>query len=120
VSEDWKADVCIIGCDTNAHDNLPEMKWLVSGSGAGFEDSFSMCHPDLSKAKNWGYTWDNNNPLTQGNLREPDQRLDYVLFRCLKRTPNSPRLTCTDSRIVLDGPTAQSDHYGILTTFSWQ
>ncbi|MEW6058362.1 MAG: endonuclease/exonuclease/phosphatase family protein [Bdellovibrionota bacterium] len=96
--------------DTNADGKQPEMKWLHGE--AGFIDSYVVANPDLEKAPHKGNTWDNKNALTQGNLKEPDQRVDYVSIRPGERH----EVEVLSSKLVFDAKPV-SDHYGVLTEF---
>lgn len=142
----------ILGVDSNADASEPEMKLLrrpvnnlrrssrkaVAASiaeepwvGTNWEDSFLACVPDPANSPHGGNTWDNKNPLTAGNLREPDQRNDFILVTSRKcgtacgnkahalplQRPRSVRLAPISSRLVLDSPGCDSDHYGVLSVF---
>ena len=80
VVEDWDASALILGLDSNADCTEPEMVWLCREDGGRLCDSFHLCFPSLAAAKHGGNTWDNKNPLTQGNLIEPDQRVGCLVL----------------------------------------
>jgi endonuclease/exonuclease/phosphatase family metal-dependent hydrolase len=99
----------VIFCgDTNADGREPEMQWWHTE--AGFYDTYVARNPDLGAAPRRGMTWDNANPLTRGNLTEPDQRVDFISAR-----PNAEHaFEILESKIVLD-ENPVSDHYGVMT-----
>ena len=66
-----------------------------------------------------GITWDNTNPLTAGNLTEPDQRVDFVLVAQPPGASAGGALLPSRCAVVLDEPPCDSDHYGVLATLRW-
>jgi endonuclease/exonuclease/phosphatase family metal-dependent hydrolase len=129
VGEDGAAGA-VLCFDSNADARQPEMRWLRSGGrGAGLEDAFVAKHGEDSGSR--GITWDNRNPMTAGNLREPDQRVDFVLVlrpssradaaAVRERGPAAAQAAgelgdVADCDVVLNEPPCDSDHYGVLAT----
>eukprot|EP00744_Colponema_vietnamica_P009308 GILI01013253.1.p1 GENE.GILI01013253.1~~GILI01013253.1.p1 ORF type:complete len:526 (+),score=123.90 GILI01013253.1:159-1736(+) len=73
----------IICVDTNADEIEQEMQYLFAN---GWHDTVALSHTREP-------TWDNNNPLvSSGHLREPDQRLDYVLYTLVPDRPSQAPL----------------------------
>jgi endonuclease/exonuclease/phosphatase family metal-dependent hydrolase len=103
--------VIISGLDTNAHGSQPEMKWLTDPNQGGFMDGMTALHGDAADDH---VTWEGQNELTKGNLLEPDQRLDYLLCKALKRGVS---MKWEDARNVFNQPYV-SDHIGVYGTFS--
>ncbi|HTL13357.1 MAG TPA: endonuclease/exonuclease/phosphatase family protein [Bdellovibrionota bacterium] len=101
----------IILCgDTNADGEEPEMRWMREK--AGFHDTYLEGNPDREHAPHAGMTWSADNDLTHnGNLTEPDQRVDYVLFA----PGDEYTFETIGSRIVFDEAPLVSDHFGVLT-----
>jgi len=112
--EEAKANGChavLVGLDTNAHSLQPEMVWLTDPDKGGFVDAMAFVHGEEA---NQYFTWDGRNMLTKGNLLEPDQRIDFLLYKSLG---TSLQLKWEDARNVLNQPYV-SDHIGVLGTFS--
>ena len=126
------ADAChavVLAFDANADGEQPEMRWLRSADG-GFTDAF-LRTAAVRKAqgitggvRHSGTTWDaSHNPLTNGNLKEPDQRIDFCLF--LNRIDGrastgrtSLRVSASSCDVVLHEAPCDSDHYGVLTSLA--
>jgi endonuclease/exonuclease/phosphatase family metal-dependent hydrolase len=109
VNEKGRRHEPVIVCgDTNADGEQPEMRFLRS---SGFVDTYLTHFQELSSAPHKGVTWDANNYLTDGYLREPDQRIDYIFFL----PGRDLTFKISDSRIVFDSPPFVSDHYGLVT-----
>ena len=109
-------EIPILLCgDTNSHSNQPEMEWLFDG-----KDRFIDCWDKITKLPGIdeaGFTWNNNNPLTSGLLREPDQRVDYVAYKLPAKFPLTISIAPIDCTIVFDKEPFISDHFGVLATF---
>jgi endonuclease/exonuclease/phosphatase family metal-dependent hydrolase len=104
------SDPVILCGDTNSDADNADMRWLRGE--AGFHDSFLEANPDPSLTPHRGSTWSSDNDLTfAGNLREPDQRVDYVYYL----PGRDVTFETESSRIVLDEAPFVSDHFGVLT-----
>eukprot|EP00937_MAST-01D_sp_MAST-1D-sp2_P000690 g690.t1 len=112
-------------CDSNSDAAQPDMAWLRR---AGFVDSFLECWGAGGRGKgagaevalrgdtpHGGWTWDNANALTKGNLIEPDQRLDYVYVLPAQPGGGGSAARVVEARIVGDAPPV-SDHYPVVAT----
>jgi endonuclease/exonuclease/phosphatase family metal-dependent hydrolase len=79
----------------------------VLGSGHGFRDAYSACHPDKP-----GVTFTSTNPYV-GPGFEPGQRIDFIFA--------TRRLEPVECRLVFDGTAGLdyvSDHLGVLCVFA--
>jgi len=75
----------------------------------GFADAFAA-----AKGAPGAATWSNANPLAgRGVLREPDARVDHVLWR-----PAAGAAAPAAARLVLDAPPFLSDHFGLRVDFA--
>ncbi len=101
----------IILCgDTNSDGNEPDMRWMRTK--AGFHDTFLEVNPDPGRTPHRGMTWSIDNTLSHnGNLSEPDQRVDYILYV----SGDEYTFKTLESRIVLDETPFVSDHFAVLT-----
>ncbi|MFJ9633670.1 HAD-IA family hydrolase [Streptomyces sp. NPDC101175] len=104
-----------------SHLDWPDVEWPVTraAADAGLRDSYREVHPDPVAEP--GHTWSPIHPVHEdGSGRaEPQDRIDYVLYR---------GLTVLDSRTVVVGtPSAwpdvtsncwPSDHAAVLTVFA--
>ena len=117
--EDQESATVVLAMDCNADWRRPEMEWL-RGADGGYTDSLMELNEALVRGGG-GLTWDNTNPLTQGNLREPDQRTDYVFYQrrdaAKARAGSGARLRAVRSEIVLNHKGCDSDHYGSVADF---
>eukprot|EP00941_MAST-03F_sp_MAST-3F-sp1_P003072 g3072.t1 len=101
--------------DANASPNQPEMEWLMKKEGGNYIDSYHLLNPTKK-----GYTWDNMNPLTKGLLREPNQRIDYVLLKNQRSWRDNERKglhlkwRASMCKVVLNDFPCDSDHFGVL------
>ena len=108
----------VLAMDANADGEQPEMMWL-RGADGGFTDTW-LAAGESGKGRNKrGITWDNTNPLTAGNLTEPDQRVDFVLVAQPPGASAGGALLPSRCAVVLDEPPCDSDHYGVLATLRW-
>lgn len=100
----------VVGGDTNADAKDPEIKFLYD---QGFCDTYLTYYKgDLSNAPRHGDTWDNSNPLAHGFLIEPNQRVDYIMF---KNCHSSKGFLVEKSMLLFDQEPFVSDHYGVLS-----
>lgn len=98
--------------DKNADSNDPEIHFL---RGQEFCDTYMAYYRnDMTLAPNNGSTWDNVNPLTNGFLVEPNQRLDYIF---LKQQFPSNFLAIEHSSLMMNEAPYLSDHFGVMTNF---
>ena len=87
----------------------PLARHLDNNACKGFVDELALS----ADTPHGGWTWDNKNKLTAGNLVEPDQRIDYVWAVPAKAARNTLRVV--DSNIVGSSPPV-SDHYAVAST----
>jgi endonuclease/exonuclease/phosphatase family metal-dependent hydrolase len=120
--------VLLLG-DLNA---TAESASVRAAAAEGFVDSFlERRRPDAAAC-----SWDARNPLTNGYVKEPDSRIDYVLYRPARyasagagaapegASPAAPsdtadafNIRAAASSICLSRPPFTSDHFGIATDF---
>lgn len=109
--------------------NAPFSSHSISSSlgKAGFVDAWGVSAPPGMRP----YTWDNEmNPLCDGLLHSPNDRVDLILCRGPHCTPSDTNtissmmkgtgglsLTPTSSCIAMNTPPYLSDHFAALTTF---
>lgn len=116
--------------DFNAPSHLdwPDVAWPTStlAERAGLRDSFRVAHPDPADTP--GITWSPISPVFTGGYGydehagapEPQDRIDYVLFRGDLRVRSSEVVATGEPRPIPDHQDNDwpSDHAAVLTTFS--
>ena len=109
--------VLLLG-DLNAPAHAASVRAVVEK--AGFIDAFEERRRPLADA----CSWDARNPLTNGYVKEPDARIDFVLYRPARRAganadaeAASFNIRAAASGICISRPPFTSDHFGVRADF---
>ena len=107
----------IIGCDCNAHDNQPEIRYIeqeMKFIDCWRKSNDNNCNDNNGYKENNGYTWCNQNELVaNGKFKEDDQRIDYIFYRDIEKQ----RYSASSSQLISTTKPYLSDHFGVLVEF---
>ena len=110
--------VLLLG-DLNAPAHAASVRAVVEK--AGFIDAFEERRLPAADA----CSWDARNPLTNGYVKEPDARIDFVLYRPAQRAGADAgadaeggfNIRAAASGICISRPPFTSDHFGVRADF---